>query len=225
MPINMNGHSVVDSVDQWREILKNWDNENQCQQFCESITVHTPLFDFPSNSWMRPKNMMTAISNRNAGFYYLEDQVVAPHGIIVYQIAPNLYMHFDAFSTEFLKLSGKRIKTLTTALPSMLCEFYDSGHEHIRNLSRFTDMKISSDEFLKILFNAFVIYWTDWDKYTRDNSGVLFGHNRFGDVLRNEYICMNRRIFDKRKIYGPLSEQVMAEINTARELLNSKESK
>lgn len=227
MPINMNGHPVVESIDQWREILNNWNDDNQRQQFCESITVHTPLFDFQNRAWDRPKNMMTAISNRNAGFCYLEDQVVAPHGIIVYQIAPNLYMHFDGQLTYFFKLTGKRIKVCTTVLPDFLCQG-NIGTYNTRKLSRFTDLKISSDDFVKILFNAFVIFWTDWRKYVpyyMKASLSEYATNRFGELSLNEYTDMNRRIFDKRQIYGPLSEQVMAEINTARELLNSKEQK
>lgn len=225
MTINMNGHPVVDSIDQWREILNNWDDENQRLDFCESITVHTPLFDFENRSWMRPRNMMTAISNRNTGFCYLEDQVVAPYGIIVYQIAPDLYMNFYGGVTYFFKLSGKRIKMCTTALPNALCQDNRGSHD-IRKLSRFTDLKISSDDFVKILFNAFVIFWTDWRKYDpiylKDSSSG-YTNNRFGAVSLNEYTHMNRRIFDKRRIYGDISEQVMAEIYIAHELLNSKE--
>ncbi len=183
--------------------------------------------------------MITAVSNRNAGFCYLEDQVVAPYGIIVYQIAPNLYMHFDGEVTYFFKLTGKRIKMCITALPDSLCRGYNGSHniwklsrftdlENIWKLSRFTDLKISSDDFVKILFNAFVIFWADWRKYVPDYQKVSsseYTNNRFGAVSLNEYTDMNRRIFDKLRIYGYISEQVITEVNTACELLNSKEQK
>ena len=214
MPSNIHGCPEVTIV-QWREILKNWHDGNQRQQFCDSITVDTPMFDFQSQSWIRPKNMMTAISNRNSGFCYLEDQVVAPYGVIVYQVAPNLYIRFDGPFTQFFKLTGKRIKTLTTAPPNLMCNWYGGRSASINELSRFTDLKKTSDEFLKILFNLFVIYWTDW----RD----VNNHNRFGEVTLNEYTDMNRRIFDKRRIYGHISEQVMAEIQLVRDTLASKE--
>lgn len=220
MTINMNGHPVVVSIDQWREILQNWDDENQRLDFCESITVHTPLFDFENRSWMRPKNMITAVSNRNTGFCYLEDQVVAPHGVIVYQIAPNLYMNFGCgVTTYFYKLTGKRIKVCETALPDILCRRGSRASYNIQKLSRFTDLKISSDDFVKILFNAFVIFWTDCRKMNSSE----YNHNRFGEVTLNEYTDINRRIFDKLRIYGYISEQAIAEVNTAVELLNSKE--
>lgn len=183
------------SIQEWPEML------GIIPRIAKLVTVDTPLFQF-ARPWKYPRNLVNAPSARWPGwFHYLEDQVVAPDGVIVYQVWTGVFVSFTSHSTKWYKLSTTRIKTLTTDLPNVIMRDLAHGGD-LQEISRFVNLGIDTEAFMKMLINVYCIWRTDARAFCVDDHTNTT--NRFGEIRLDDYTFINRMIYQimRKSGYG-----------------------
>lgn len=176
------------SLQEWPEML------GIEPRIAKTVTVDTPLFQFNKPRTV-PRNLVNAPSTRfPAGrFHYLEDQAVAPDGVIVYQVWTGVYVSFTSHSVKWYKLSTTRIKTLTTDLPNVIMRDFVHGGD-LQAISRFVNFGSETEDFVTMLINVYCIWLTDARWMLYDDVGVNT-NNRFGEIRLDDYTFINRMIY------------------------------